>query len=161
VIDYKSRSSNVPKVCLKCPPTRTVIAQKGLDGVLITPPSVMTCANQRVSKAMYEFRTLFSPNFNFVLPQGTHSFIAKMWNKRTNLAEQTCVLRYKVIVPQCGLYHPKNPDLKVSCNLGGIWGSKCTFSCKSDGTLSHYNPVVCGDDSEWTGDEPLCLESEF
>lgn len=97
----------------------------------------------------------------FILPQGTHSFIAKIRNKQTGEEEHTCLLKYKVIVRQCIRYRPRDRNLKVKCSLGNIWGSKCSFSCKNGGMLSHTDPVACDDDLEWFGDEPTCSNIEY
>lgn len=100
--------------------------------------------------------TLFGPKFLFVLPQGSHSFIGKIRNGKNGALEQTCLLKYKVIIRQCIKYRPKNWDLRATCDLGSIWGSECTFVCKNGGMLSHQEPIVCGDDLTWSGDEPNC-----
>lgn len=156
---HGSSSYNRPpiKSCVKCPPENTVIAQRRLDGVLIEPPAALTCnTNQPYSRALFEIETLFGPKFLFVLPQGTHSFIGIIRNGKTGALEQTCLLKYKVIIRQCIRYRPKNWDLKSTCDLGSIWGSECTFTCKNGGSPSHQEPIVCGDDLTWTGDEPTC-----
>lgn len=134
-----------------------VIAQKRLDGVLIEPPAALTCGtNQPFSKSLYEVETLFGPKFMFVLPQGTHNFIGKVINKKSSATELTCLLKYKVVVRQCTKFRPKNWDLRAKCDLGAIWGSECSFSCKNGEILSHQNPIVCGDDLTWIGEEPFC-----
>lgn len=96
----------------------------------------------------------------FVLPQGTHSLLAKIINKRTGAEEKTCSLKYKVIIRQCVPYKLGNTKLRMRCDLNNIWGSKCTFSCKhASAELSHHRPIVCADDLEWRGEEPLCYHN--
>lgn len=150
---------SIKKNCVKCPFDRTVIAQKRLDGVLIEPPPALSClTNQPFSKSVYQVQTLFGPNLYFVLPQGTHQLIGKIVNKKTGKDEMKCSLKYKVIVRKCPKYTLSNTkDLQVKCDLDNIWGSKCVFSCKRGGELSHESPVVCGDDLDWTGEEPVCI----
>ncbi|XP_058066969.1 uncharacterized protein LOC131216482 isoform X1 [Anopheles bellator] len=147
-------------LCIKCPPERTAIARKGLDGVLIEPPFLVTCRDRPISKDLYELETLFGPKLNFVLPHSNgepYSFLAKVISKHTGNTVQTCDLRYKVIVKQCRRYKPKNRDLKVICSLGNIWGSRCTFHCRNGGYLSRPNSFVeCSEDEVWEGDEPYC-----
>ncbi len=136
-----------------------MIAQKRLDGVLIQPPPVLSCVtNQPYSRSVFEMQTLFGPNLFFVLPQGTHQLIGKIINKKTGKEEMKCPLRYKVIVRKCPKYQVINTkDLLVKCDLDNIWGSKCTFSCKHGGDIiSHEDPVTCGDDLDWYGEEPVC-----
>lgn len=83
--------------------------------------------------------------------------IGKIINQKTGKEEMKCALRYKVIVRKCSKYQLVNTkDLQVKCDLDNIWGSKCGFSCKHGGELSHERPVVCGDDLVWTGEEPVC-----
>lgn len=149
---------SIKKNCVKCPFDRTVIAQKRLDGVLIEPPPALSCVtNQPFAKSVFEVYTLFGPQFFFVLPQGTHQLIGKIINKKTGKEEMKCTLKYKVVVRKCSKYQLINPrDLQVKCDLDNIWGSRCTFSCKNGGELSHEKPVICGDNLNWYGDEPVC-----
>lgn len=163
--DHSSKTTVVNGLCIKCPAEKTAIARKGLDGVLIEPPMVTTCRNQLISRDLYELETLFGSKFNFILPHsnggGPFSFLAKVINKRSGKVVQTCDLRYKVVVKQCGRYYPKNKDLKAMCDLGHIWGSKCTFFCRNDGYLSRQDAFVeCGEDQTWEGEEPYCIYNE-
>lgn len=149
---------SIKKTCVKCPYDRTVIAQKRLDGVLIEPPLALSCVtNQPFSRSIYDVQTLFGPKFYFVLPQGTHYLISKIINKKTGKEDLKCTLKYKVIVRKCPKYQLINTkDLQVKCDLDNIWGSRCYFSCKDGGNLSHESPIICGDDLNWSGDEPQC-----
>ncbi|XP_053659743.1 uncharacterized protein LOC128708787 [Anopheles marshallii] len=153
--------TNIGDLCIRCPPERTAIARKGLDGVMIEPPCLSTCNGRPISKELYELETLFGPKANFVLPHSNgppYSFLAKVISKQTGNTVLTCDLRYRVIVKQCKRYKPKNRDLKVSCSLGHIWGSRCTFHCRSGGYLSRPNSYVeCGEDELWEGEEPYCV----
>ncbi|XP_055528126.1 uncharacterized protein LOC129720656 [Wyeomyia smithii] len=163
--DSSVKTTVVNGLCIKCPAEKTAIARKGLDGVLIEPPMVTTCRNQPISRDLYELETLFGSKFNFILPHsnggGPFSFLAKVVNKRSGKTIQTCDLRYKVIVKQCGRYYPKNKDLKPICDLGTIWGSRCTFFCRNDGYLSRQDAFVeCGEDQTWEGEEPYCVYNE-
>ncbi|XP_055624537.1 uncharacterized protein LOC129767552 [Toxorhynchites rutilus septentrionalis] len=164
--DPSVKTTVVNGLCIKCPADKTAIARKGLDGVLIELPMLTTCRNQPISRDLYELETLFGAKFNFILPHsnggGPFSFLAKVVNKRSGKIVQTCDLRYKVIVKQCGRYYPKNKDLKVTCDLGNIWGSKCTFHCKNDGYLSNQDAFVeCGEDQSWEGVEPHCVYNDI
>uniref|UniRef100_A0A182R6M0 Sushi domain-containing protein n=1 Tax=Anopheles funestus TaxID=62324 RepID=A0A182R6M0_ANOFN len=156
----QQKFTNVGDLCISCPPERTAIARKGLDGVMIEPPCLSTCNGRPISKELYELETLFGPRANFVLPHSNgppYSFMAKVVSKQTGNTVLTCDLRYRVIVKQCKRYKPKNRDLKVSCSLGNIWGSRCTFHCRSGGYLSRPNSFVeCGEDELWEGEEPFC-----
>ncbi|XP_058829262.1 uncharacterized protein LOC131688769 [Topomyia yanbarensis] len=163
--DSNIKSTVVNGLCIKCPAEKTAIARKGLDGVLIEPPMLTTCRNQPISRDLYELETLFGAKFNFILPHsnggGPFSFLAKIVNKRSGKSILTCELRYKVIVKQCGRYHPKSKDLKVACDLGHIWGSKCAFHCRNDGFLSKQDAYVeCSEDQTWEGDEPYCVYND-
>ncbi|XP_062560678.1 uncharacterized protein LOC134224981 [Armigeres subalbatus] len=159
------KSTTVNGLCIKCPAEKTAIARKGLDGVLIEPPMLTTCRNQPISRDLYELETLFGSKLNFILPHsnggGPFSFLAKIVNKRSGKVVQTCDLRYKVIVKQCGKYYTKNKDLKVACDLGNIWGSRCTFHCRNGGYLSRQNAFVeCSEEQTWQGEEPYCMYNE-
>uniref|UniRef100_A0A8D8ESR9 (northern house mosquito) hypothetical protein n=3 Tax=Culex pipiens TaxID=7175 RepID=A0A8D8ESR9_CULPI len=159
------KSTVVNGLCIKCPAEKTAIARKGLDGVLIEPPMLTTCRNQPISRDLYELETLFGNKFNFVLPHSAggvpYSFLARVVNARSGKVVQTCDLRYKVIVKQCGRYHPKSKDLKVACDLGQIWGSKCTFHCRNGGYLSAPGAFVeCSEEQTWEGEEPYCSYNE-
>lgn len=163
--DPSVKSTVVNGLCIKCPAEKTAIARKGLDGVLIEPPMLTTCRNQPISRDLYELETLFGTKLNFILPHsnggGPFSFLAKIVNKRSGKVVQTCDLRYKVIVKQCGKYYPKNKDLKVACDLGNIWGSRCTFHCRNEGYLSRQNAFVeCSEEQTWQGEEPYCMYNE-
>lgn len=163
--DPSVKSTIVNGLCIKCPAEKTAIARKGLDGVLIEPPMLTTCRNQPISRDLYELETLFGTKLNFILPHsnggGPFSFLAKIVNKRSGKVVQTCDLRYKVIVKQCGKYYPKNKDLKVACDLGNIWGSRCNFHCRNGGYLSRQNAFVeCSEEQTWQGEEPHCMYNE-
>ncbi|XP_053687874.1 uncharacterized protein LOC128737292 [Sabethes cyaneus] len=163
--DGSAKTNVVNGLCIMCPAEKTAIARKGLDGVLIEPPMLTTCRNQPISRDLYELETLFGSKFNFILPHsnggGPFSFLAKVINKRSGKVVQNCELRYKVVVKQCGRYYPKNKDLKAMCDLGSIWGSKCTFFCRNDGHLSRQDAFVeCGEDQTWEGEEPYCVYNE-
>ncbi|XP_053679703.1 uncharacterized protein LOC128730654 [Anopheles nili] len=155
------KTTNIGELCISCPPERTAIARKGLDGVLIEPPCLSTCNGRPISKDLYELETLFGPKMNFILPHSNgppYSFLAKVVSKQTGNTVLTCDLRYRVVVKQCRRYKPKNRDLKVSCSLENIWGSRCTFHCRSGGYLSRPNSYVeCGEDELWEGEEPYCI----
>uniref|UniRef100_A0A1Q3G596 Putative conserved secreted protein n=1 Tax=Culex tarsalis TaxID=7177 RepID=A0A1Q3G596_CULTA len=163
--EHGVKSTVVNGLCIKCPAEKTAIARKGLDGVLIEPPMLTTCRNQPISRDLYELETLFGNKFNFVLPHSAggvpYSFLARVVNARSGKVVQTCDLRYKVIVKQCGRYHPKSKDLKVVCDLGQIWGSKCTFHCRNGGYLSAPGAFVeCTEEQSWEGEEPYCSYNE-
>uniref|UniRef100_A0A182T4U0 Sushi domain-containing protein n=1 Tax=Anopheles maculatus TaxID=74869 RepID=A0A182T4U0_9DIPT len=153
--------TTIGDLCITCPPERTAIARKGLDGVMIEPPCLSTCNGRPISKELYELETLFGPKANFVLPHSNgppYSFMAKVVNKQSGNTVLTCDLRYRVIVKQCKRYKPKNRDLKASCSLGNIWGSRCTFHCRGGGYLSRPNSYVeCGENELWEGEEPYCV----
>lgn len=102
---------------------------------------------------------MFGPDLPFVLPQGKHTFIAKIRNVESGLIIRSCHLKYNVIVRRChGFPRLKNKNVKMSCTAGTIWGSECAFQCKTEEEiLSHYEPVVCNDDLEWIGQEPECV----
>uniref|UniRef100_A0A2M4CRY3 Putative conserved plasma membrane protein n=1 Tax=Anopheles darlingi TaxID=43151 RepID=A0A2M4CRY3_ANODA len=159
-IQHQQKFTVIDGLCIKCPPEKTAIARKGLDGVLIEPPLLTTCRDRPISKDLYELETLFGPKLNFVLPHSNgvpFSFLAKVISKHTGAAVQTCEMRYTVVVKQCRRYKPKNRDLKAICNLGNIWGSRCTFHCRNGGYLSHPNSFVeCSEDEIWEGEEPYC-----
>lgn len=155
--NYVTKSSGGRVQCLKCPPERTVIAQKGVDGVLIELPPVMNCQNQPLSN--YELQTLFGNKYPFVLTQGSHSFFGRIVNLKTKQVEQTCFIKTNVIVRQCPKYFPQSRDLKLKCDSGNIWGSKCLFACR-EGLISHQQEYLyCNNDLEWTssGVEPQCF----
>ncbi|XP_055597528.1 uncharacterized protein LOC129747376 isoform X2 [Uranotaenia lowii] len=160
------KTAVVNGLCIRCPAEKTAIARKGLDGVLIEPPMLTTCRNQPISRDLYELETLFGAKFNFILPHsnggGPYSFLAKVVNRRSGKVVQTCDLRYKVVVKQCGRYHPKNKDLKVLCDLGHIWGSRCSFHCRNGGYPSRQNAYVeCNEDQKWEGEEPFCMYNDI
>lgn len=124
-----------------------------------TPQALSCHSNQPFARSVFDVETLFGPKLFFVLPQGAHSFIGKIINKKTGKEEMKCSLRYKVIVRRCPKYQLKNSkDLQVKCDLDNIWGSQCEFSCKKhEGYLTHSSPVICGDDLNWSGEEPVCF----
>lgn len=146
------------KLCIKCPPEKILIAKRGLDGVQVEVPQLTTCNDRPISKSLYELETLFSKKHHFILPKGQHSFIAQVVNKKNYSVEHVCFLKYKIIVRSCGPYNVINENIKVKCDLADIWGSKCTFSCKNNGILTHKEPIICSDSLEWHGPpEPECI----
>lgn len=133
-----------------------IISQKGTDGVVIKDlPSVYNCHNQKLSKDSYKFQTLFGDQL-FVLPQGSHSFLAKIMNLNTNQVEQLCTLKYRVMVHRCAPYAPQNRGLRMKCSLENLWGSTCSFTCKDGGYMNYPTNVFCNDHLEWSGEEPYC-----
>jgi hypothetical protein len=45
----------------------------------------------------------------------------------------------------------------LSIYILDLWGSRCTFSCRNNGILTHREPVVCNDNLQWQGTEPDCI----
>lgn len=146
------------KICLKCPVERILIAKRGVDGVLVDTPELATCSDRPVSKSLFDLETLFSSKHNFILPRGTHTFIGQVINKKNYTVEHVCLLKFKIIVRTCGPFLPQNLNVKVNCDLADIWGSRCTFSCRNNGILSHREPIVCNDNLQWQGSEPECIQ---
>jgi hypothetical protein len=145
------------KHCIKCPPEKILIAKRGLDGVLIDLPQLTNCNDQPISKSLYGLESLFSHKHSFILPKGHHSFIGQIISKKNYTVEHICHLKYKIIVRSCGPYVPQNEGIKVKCDMGDIWGSKCTFFCKNNGILTHREPIFCNDNLQWVGSEPSCI----
>lgn len=150
--------------CARCPNAdQIVIAQRRLDGVLIEPPVPQPCdataPSQSVAivQARYRLQTLMAP-YKFALPAGEHSIYARLINRKTGLDEQMCRLRYTVIVRQCADYRPRDQFVRVRCDLGNVWGSRCQLTCRGNKVMSQVpaTTVYCNDDLEWTGDEPQC-----
>lgn len=147
--------------CLKCPKEITAIAREGLDGILVDPPAPLSCkTNLPFSQNLYRTETLFSTEYSFVLPHGKHTLIAKIRDLETGLIVHSCHLKYNVIVPRCQPLHLRNKHLRIFCTAGTIWGSKCAFECKAEGThISHNQPITCNENLEWTGHEPECIHN--
>lgn len=146
------------KFCIKCPPEKILIAKRGLDGVLVETPQLTTCNDKPISRSLYDMETLFSQKHHFILPRGSHSFIGQIVNKKNYSIEHVCYLKFKIIVRSCGPYIPQNENVKVKCDMGDIWGSKCTFHCRNNGILTHRDPVFCNDNLQWSGaPEPECI----
>jgi hypothetical protein len=145
------------KHCIKCPPEKILIAKRGLDGVLVDLPQLTNCNDQPISKSLYELESLFSHKHSFILPKGHHSFMGQIVSKKNYTVEHICHLKYKIIVRTCGPFIPQNEGVKVKCDIGDIWGSKCTFFCKNNGILTHREPVYCNDNLQWIGTEPSCI----
>lgn len=152
------------RACVKCPGEIMAIAKQGLDGFIVEPPAPISCTTHLpFSRDLYQIETLFGNQFMFVLPHGKHSIFGKIRNMETGLIEHTCSLKYNVLVKHCAHYHLKNPHLKMKCSTGTIWGSSCSFECHNpNAQVSHQEPIVCSETSEWIGQEPTCLtEMEY
>lgn len=144
------------RFCLKCPGEKTMMASKYEDGVMVEGPKLHSCAGHILSPDQYTLDTLFSSSFRFGLPQGTHSFIGRIRNTQTNAIEKVCTLRYKVLVQKCTKFSTSDSNLRVFCDMGNVWGSKCRFGCKNNGKLSHNRPIYCNDELKWSGEVPIC-----
>lgn len=145
------------KLCIKCPVERIMIAKRGVDGVLVDIPQLTTCNDRPIAKTIYDLETLFSNKHHFILPRGSHTFIGQVISKKNYTVEHICLLKYKIIVRVCGPFIPQNENVKVKCDMADIWGSRCTFSCRNNGILTHREPVVCNDNLQWQGAEPECI----
>lgn len=150
--------------CVRCPNAeQTVVAQRRLDGVLIEPPLPQTCdasastQTTAVIQSRYRLQTLLSP-YKFALPAGTHSFYARLINRKTGRDEQMCRLRYNVVVRQCPDYRPHDQFVRIRCDLGNIWGSRCQLTCRGNRYMGQIpaTTVYCNTDLEWVGEEPQC-----
>lgn len=142
--------------CFKCPSESIVIADKGTDGVLIKElPHVTNCHNQALSNDHYKLQALVGDG-PFSLPQGSHTFLAKIIHIPTGQVEQLCSLKFRVIVHRCPIYTPQNKGLRIKCNLERLWGSSCSFTCKDGGYMNQPANVYCNDHLEWSGEEPYC-----
>lgn len=146
------------KLCIKCPVERILIAKRGVDGVLVDIPELTTCSDRPVSKSLYDLETLFSSKHHFILPRGSHTFIGQVISKKNYTVEHVCLLKYKIIVRTCGPFVPQNENVRAKCEMADIWGSRCTFSCRNNGILSHREPVTCNDNLQWQGSEPECIQ---
>lgn len=160
VIKYTDNPPVNRRVCVKCPPELTVVAQRRLDGVLIEPPAPVACGGpaspyNNFVQTTYEVQSLFGSN-HFVLPTGSHSLYARIINKNTGLDERMCQLKYKVIVRECIPYRVRSRRVKAKCDLGSIWGSQCTLTCRNEARRYAGTMVYCNDDLEWIGKEPTC-----
>lgn len=133
-----------------------MMASKYEDGVMVEGPKLHSCAGHILSPDQYTLDTLFSSSFRFGLPQGTHSFIGRIRNTQTNAIEKVCTLRYKVLVQKCTKFSTSDSNLRVFCDMGNVWGSKCRFGCKNNGKLSHNRPIYCNDELKWSGEVPIC-----
>lgn len=143
-------------LCVRCPPERTFVAQQRLDGVLLPElPPFSSCSMQPASN-IFKLQSLFDSNFKFILPAGSHTFLAHIVNTRTGNVERNCNLRFNVVVRRCSPYRVRSNDLLAKCDLDNIWGSMCSFSCAHAEKLSHTDPIICNDDLQWTGEEPVC-----
>lgn len=144
--------------CIKCPREITAYADEGLDGVLVEPPAPISCiTNLPFAPNLYRTETLFGPDFQFVLPQGRHSLIAKIRDIETGIIVGSCHLKYNVIVRRCEFPRLKSRRVKMFCTAESVWGSKCAFECKRDYEfLTHHDSITCNNDLEWIGHEPEC-----
>lgn len=141
--------------CFKCPAEIILVAEKGTDSVLVKEfPPVTNCHNQVLSRELYKFETLSGINHQFLLPEGTHSFLLNL--RAHGRIEQVCNMKYRVIVNRCPTYTTHNPGLRVKCPLDNLWGSTCSFTCKEGGYISQQPNLRCNDDLEWRGEEPYC-----
>lgn len=120
-------------------------------------PQLTTCNDRPISRSLFELETLFSKKHHFILPRGSHSFIGQIVNKKNFSVEHVCNLKFKIIVRNCGPFIPQNENVRVKCDAADLWGSKCTFSCKNNGILTHKEPVFCNDNLQWHGNEPACI----
>lgn len=155
----KPRHVTEGKFCVRCPKIITAIAQEGLDGILVEPPSPRACrTNLPFAENLFKIETLFGSEMPFVLPKGRHSFHAKIRNVETGLVVRSCVLKYHVIVKHCkGYPNLVNKNVTMSCTAGMIWGSKCAFGCKNENEyLTHREPMICNEKLQWSGTEPDC-----
>lgn len=132
-----------------------------MDGILFEPPAPISCTtNLPFSRDLYQIETLFGSQYRFVLPHGRHTLFGKIRNMESGLVEQTCPLKFNVVVRRCQRYIQKSPDMKMSCSSGTIWGSSCSFDCMNPNLeLNHHEPMMCGDTLDWIGEEPECIQS--
>lgn len=147
----------VPSRCFRCPGEKTVVVpKKRLDVATIDLPPVLNCHNQ-VMSALYELQTLSFQRSNILLTPGVHTFYGQIVNIKTGHTEHLCPLKYRVVVRQCAKYQASRRGVRVKCDLGQMWGSRCTFACKDGRIASHTASIYCADNLEWTGgEEPVC-----
>lgn len=149
------------KECVKCPIEVEAVAPRGYDGIFVEPPAALACRTSLpYSTDLFRIETLFGPELNFVLPEGHHKFIGKIRNVENGRIVRSCLLKYHVHVRRCpNLPRYNGRKLKMSCSAGTIWGSKCAFECRTDGThLSHNEPMICNADLQWDGSVPECRQ---
>lgn len=142
--------------CIKCPATKLFSPAKYQDGVVIDLPQLVSCSGYRIPSFQYTIETFFSPITKINLSEGSHTFIGRIKNVKTNEVERVCNLRFKVKVKRCPKFTATDENLKIFCDAGNVWGSKCKFSCKNHGILSHNRPIYCNDDLQWSDNPPFC-----
>lgn len=153
---YVRSGSSRRHSCFKCPPEQIVVAEKGADAVLISKlPPVTNCQNQILSKDHFKLQPL-AGDAPFLLPHGSHSFLAKIVHMPNNHLDHMCTIKYRVMVHRCPSYSIQNRGLKMKCSLDNLWGSSCSFSCKDGGYIIQPTNVFCNDHLEWIGEEPYC-----
>lgn len=155
---YVTRNGSTTKrtTCFKCPSEQLFIAPKGTDAVIIKNlPVITNCHNQALSRDHYKLKAL-AGDTPFLLPAGSHSFLAQIVNKQTEVVEQLCTLKYRVMVHRCPTYTPQNKGLRIKCASENLWGSSCAFTCRDGGYMSQPGQVLCNDHLEWSGEEPYC-----
>lgn len=150
------RNGHRGRTCVKCPPLKIIVVPKYQDGVIIQVPKLQSCAGHTLSPNQYAIETLFSPDFKIALPQGSHSFIGRVRNFKTNEIDKVCKLRYRIEVKRCPKFAPPDTDLRVFCDMGNIWGTKCRFGCRKNGKLTHNRPLYCTDELKWSEELPSC-----
>lgn len=85
VIEYKPKykpEAYKPRLCLRCPSERTVIAAKGLERVVLDPPQLVDC-NGNLAPDRVHFKGLYGPSIGNLLREGTHVIVGALMDGNT------------------------------------------------------------------------------
>ncbi|XP_023947656.2 uncharacterized protein LOC112052707 [Bicyclus anynana] len=138
---------NKPKICIKCPHDRTLVAKVGADKVILQSPVLTTCSGRKAPRSARLIH-LYGPKFGQLLQHGSHTIVGRLMHKNETL--RLCKLQVHVIIQTC-----TTPKYLVSRCLDR--NAPCNFTCRDQTLeLQGESSLVCGEDMKWEGHLPVC-----
>ncbi|XP_045780487.1 uncharacterized protein LOC123877672 isoform X2 [Maniola jurtina] len=136
-----------PKVCVRCPHNRTLIAKIGAEKVIFQSPVLTTCSGRKVPRSI-RLVHMYGPKFGTLLPQGSYVLVGRLMHKNETL--RLCKLHVHVVTQSCS-----TPKHLLSHCLDR--NKPCNFTCRDETLkLQGKSALVCGEDMKWEGHLPVC-----
>ncbi|XP_039759008.1 uncharacterized protein LOC120633028 isoform X2 [Pararge aegeria] len=139
--------SRKPKVCIRCPHDRTLVARIGADKVILQSPILTTCYGRKAPRSV-RLVHMYGPKFGALLQHGSHVLVGRLMYKNETL--RLCKMQVHVIIQSC----PTPKHLQSHCLDRN---TPCNFTCRDETLeLLGESALVCGEDMRWEGNLPVC-----
>ncbi|XP_060606330.1 sushi, von Willebrand factor type A, EGF and pentraxin domain-containing protein 1-like isoform X2 [Ruditapes philippinarum] len=141
-----------PPVIIDCPSEIKINAERGLESAIVT--WTVSSANDNFDNSPSVMR-VYGPNSGERIEDS--AIVKYQATDSAGNPSDICTIYITVTVIRCtSPYWPD--DGRMSCDLGNIYGSECTYTCDEGYEVSFPSTTVCEEDGSWSygGQPPSC-----